>query len=277
MNQDVVWECDYGNRLPVKGVIKTILSEQGANSLQMVQAFINNNPYNFELYVVFSYDRPNADHISRLRNLMVQVGMVERPDINFMELLQEIGRKRFNSIQFIDPEQTELTFETMFAFKDRKEAERLWPTSPLGTALPVFISHSSKDKSIVEGFLPYLTGANIPIWYDKIDIDYGDSIVTAIQSGIKRSGIALFWITRNFLGSNWCSTETETFLTILASKGELLIIAIVDESVDVAELPLFIQNKKYLRISLHDREKLNSIAMEIIPTLRKYYKNKSNI
>lgn len=273
LNRDLIWECDYGNRNPVKNIIKLILAEQDADSLQMVQGFINNNPYALEFYVLFSYNDAKEVEINRLKELMKEIGMIQRPDINFSELLQETSKKRFNSMQFINPEQTEIFFDSMFLYKDREESAKNWPSIPLGKDMPVFISHSSNDKTLVENFIPYLTGSNIPIWYDKINIDYGESIVKEIQKGIKNSGVVIFWITTSFIKSNWCSTELESFLTRISAKNDLLILSLVDESVSNEDLPLIIQNKKYLRTNLQDREQLLFIANEIIPTIKKYYNN----
>ncbi len=88
--------------------------------------------------------------------------------------------------------------------------------------------------------MPYLNGAGLPIWFDKVNIDYGQSIINEVQKGIKNSGAVFFWITREFLSSNWCNTELESFLTRLAVKNNILIISVVDENVEHEELPLLL-------------------------------------
>jgi len=95
---------------------------------------------------------------------------------------------------------------------------------PLGKKLPVFISHTSKNKPFVEEIIAYLNAANLPVWYDDINIDFGESIVNKVQEGIKDSGAVIFWVTTDFLNSNWCKIEMESFLARLAGKNDVLIL-----------------------------------------------------
>ena len=52
---DMIFECDYGNRTPVKEILKELLNKYDPNLLPMVAVFINNNPYFLELFVALSF------------------------------------------------------------------------------------------------------------------------------------------------------------------------------------------------------------------------------
>lgn len=64
----------------------------------------------------------------------------------------------------------------------------------------------------------------------------------------------------------------ESFLARLAGKNDVLILTIVFEDVNIDELPLFIVGRKFLKASTNDT--VSQIAMKLIPTLQKYFKDK---
>lgn len=272
LERNYVWECDFGERSHLKPVIKMLLDEQDASSLQMVNLMINHNVYNLEFYIVFSYDSPIIGHIDRMKELMTGAGVRYRPDITYDELFSELAQKRFNIMTLIDSQQVDLLYDHNFQYKERREVAKVISMRPLGKKLPVFISHTSKNKPFVEDLIAYLNAANLPVWYDDINIDFGDSIVNKVQEGIKDSGAVIFWITNDFLKSNWCQIEMESFLARLAGKNDVLILTIVFEDVNIDELPLFIVGRKFLKASTNDT--VSQIAMKLIPTLQKYFKDK---
>lgn len=140
--------------------------------------------------------------------------------------------------------------------------------------MPVFLSHSSNNKQEVEELIPYLNAANLPIWFDKVNIEYGESIVQAVQQGIKDSVAVIFWITKSFLNSNWCKTETQSFLHRYSGNRDVLIISVVDEEIKNEDLPIFLQDLKYIR--KNSSNDFPSISNEIIPVLKKYRESRLN-
>ncbi|MEM5626874.1 toll/interleukin-1 receptor domain-containing protein [Bacillus wiedmannii] len=203
LDKDYVWECDYGIRKPLIPVLKELLSEQDATSLQMVNLLTNSIPYNLEFYIVLSYDNPQEDHIEVMKSLMLGEGLRYRPDITFHELQQEIGNRRFNSRTLVRDYDVEkaMKSELLFPFIEKSEIEQLGYIidKPLGNRMPIFLSHSSKNKSEVEDLIPYINGAGLPVWFDKVNIDYGESIVKAIQKGIKQSAGVVFGLQMTLL------------------------------------------------------------------------------
>ncbi len=140
MNRDFIWEGDYGNRSHLIPILKEILEKQNANSLQMVQAFINNNPYTLEFYLVLSYDSPEEQHIAEMIAMLQNADLIYRPDITHNELFSEFGNRRFNSSTFVNGGDLEIRFSHLFVFVEKKELrEQGYKFSgPLGRDMPVF-------------------------------------------------------------------------------------------------------------------------------------------
>lgn len=269
--RDYVWECDYGEREIIIPTLEKLLREQDATSLQMVSVFVNNNPYCLELYLVVSYYKPEEGHIKTMIDELSGLGIRYRADITFDELFNEQGNRRFNSATLVDEAQVKLFLECgLFAFDEKRKIEsKGYVLNPLGNKRPVFLSHSSKDKPEIEDLIPYLNNSGLPIWYDKINIDYGDSIINEIQKGIKKSGAVIFWITRDFLKSGWCRTEMDSFMSILIRNNNIKVISILEESISIDELPLFLQDRKFFKFSRPIN--LELVAKEILPTLKKHF------
>ncbi|MBL3940549.1 toll/interleukin-1 receptor domain-containing protein, partial [Bacteroides thetaiotaomicron] len=77
----------------------------------------------------------------------------------------------------------------------------------------VFLSHSSRDKSIVDGVFNELHKAGIRAWYDRYEIDPGDSITDKINEGLASSQIGLLFFSKNFIDSKsgWPTKEANYF------------------------------------------------------------------
>lgn len=271
MDRDFIWEGDYGNRTHLIPILKELLNTQDANSLQMIQAFVNNNPYSLEFFLVLSYKHPKEMHIENMKTMLKNAALVYRPDITIDELFGEFRNRRFNSSSFFDAEVLELDFKALFRIVEKRVLiENGYKFSgPLGRQFPVFLSHQSENKSEVEELIPYLNGEGLPIWIDKYNIDYGESIVEAIQKGISTSGAVVFWITKEFLNSNWCKKELSSFLNRFTSESDVLIIPVISSDVEIEELEsIFPYEIKYL--SRGDKE-LKEITQEIIPPIKRFY------
>lgn len=271
LRRHYIWECDYGEREILIPSLKKILREKDATSLEMVSLFINNNPYCLELYVVISYNKPKEEHIQTMVDELSKLGVRNRLDITFDELFAELGNRRFNKFTLLDETDAEMLLKSeLFCFPEKRALKsKGYVIKPLGDKRPVFLSHSSKNKTEIEDLIPYLNASGLPIWYDKINIDYGDSIINEVQNGIKQSGAVIFWITRDFLKSGWCRTEMDSFMSILIRNNNIKVISILEENISIDELPLFLQDRKFLTFSRPIN--LELVAKEILPTLKKHF------
>lgn len=277
IEKDYVWECDYGERKALLEATKKLLREQDADSLEMFNLFVNNNPYNLELYIVVSYDNPKEGHIETMMEVLSKIGIRYRPDITFQELLSEMSNRRFNSTTLTDETMADLVFnEGFFVFNEKEElASKGYIVNPLGKKMPVFLSHSSVDKPIIEDLIPHLNSAGLPLWYDKFSINYGESIIHKIQQGITGAGAVLFWITPDFLKSRWCKIEMEGFFKRLSSNEDVYVLSIIRQDVNDKDLPDFLLNNKYFNIN--DGDILDQIIQKIVPILKRHYIDKKKI
>ena len=248
MDKDFIWQCDYGNREYLRTILKRLLCEQEASSLQCVMVAVNNNPYNLEFFIMVSYDKPCENDIKRMVDLFESAGLLRRSDVSTLRLMQEASNRRFQLVALNDERSVDLVFDSnqIFVFKERNKLEALgYHMIPFGKQPRVFMSHSSLDKSDVEELLPYLNAANLPVWFDKYDIEVGESIVEGVQSGIENSDNVVFWITKNFLQSKWCKHEMNAFIRKLI-HGSARVISILDTDISVRDLPIFLQDIKYI-------------------------------
>lgn len=269
LEQEFVWECDYGDRSPLVPVIKRILDEQDADQLGLAAMFVNNNPYGHELFIVFSYKDPDAGQIEAMREAMSGVGARRRTDLTYDELFDEMSKGRFNVTTFLNSGLVDMQFKHIFFHREKKDIAGKISMRPLGKKPPVFLSHASGDKPEIEELSPYLNAAGMSVWFDKSNIDYGQSIVDAVQSGVETSGAVIFWVTKSFLNSDWCKTEMRNFLNRYSGGHNVLIITVVSDEVRHEDLPFFLRDLKYLR-----RGKgmtVAAVAKEIIPSLKKHF------
>jgi len=266
--RDFVWECDYGEHSFVLGRLKELLGTQNPCQLAYCFLYANNNPYNLEFYIVFGYETPIEGQIDDMKAAMLACGARYRPDLTNDDLFAELAHKRFQHATAAGADSIDAVVTHLFWFKDRTEVASTISMKPLGKTLPVFLSHSSHNKLFVEDLIPYLNSKGLPVWYDKINIQYGETIVTAIQEGIVTSGAVIFFITRKFLTSSWCKTEMEGFMNRYGSGHDIVLLCVVAQDVGHDQLPLFLQMKRYLRLT--DSLSAEHVANELTPVLRKH-------
>jgi hypothetical protein len=75
----------------------------------------------------------------------------------------------------------------------------------------VFLSHSSKDKTVVRELAARLTKDGIRVWLDEEQIKPGDSIPAKIEEGLEHSRVMLLCLSANAFGSDWSQLESYTF------------------------------------------------------------------
>lgn len=260
METSYIWQAEYGKRTHLISIFKQLLKEQDASSLEMLAIFVNNNPYNLEFFVALFYDVPQQNHIEKMIELFEKADLILRNDLTALLLIQEMRSRRFNSCIFCKAEDVDRQFELMFFWPEISVLEGSgYCMRPFGKSKQVFISHSSKDKKDVEKIIPYLNGQDLPVWFDKCSISVGNSIIESVQAGIEESDMVIFWVTDNFLSSNWCRFEMRAYIKRLIEEEIQMIIVLADE-IETKRLPLFLQDIKYIRI---DNRTVIQVAEEL--------------
>jgi len=133
----------------------------------------------------------------------------------------------------------------------------------------VFLSHSSKDKSLVISVALDLKAKNIDTWLDAVDILPGESIISEINNGLSNCDFVLLFLSKNSVKSNWVTKEWETILWDEVNSNKVKIIPI---KLDDCEIPKILQTKKYINFIDY-----NLGIKQLIDTLQKYEKRKSAV
>ena len=243
MNQDYIWEADYGDRSKTIDATKKLLETQNIDSLQCVSYFVNNNPYYLEFYVVVSYNVPKDNDIKYMKTLFENIGLKYRNDITMNMLFREMKNRRFNSKAFGNADYVNADDPVLFLFQERGVLQKMgYQMYPFTRSKEIFISHSSGNKPKVRQLIPYLNGNNHSVWFDEYSIKVGESLMDKINEGMLRSDTIIFWVTKEFISSNYCINEVD-----IALENNLKVINLVEN--DIEELPQNINDYKYIRIS----------------------------
>lgn len=94
---------------------------------------------------------------------------------------------------------------------------------------------------------------------DKYSIPVGTSITEQVQKGIEESDMVIFWVTDNFLKSNWCKMEMKVYIGRMIEENIRMFI-VMDDEIEIKKLPLFLRDIKHLR---REHRSVIEIAEEI--------------
>lgn len=267
MDKDFIWQAEYGRRNHLKNVLKDLLNKQDATSLQCLTLYVNNDPYNLEYFLGVSYDGDCDEDIKYMKQRFKNTGLIYRQDLTMGELMLQMGNRRFNSMSLLNENSVDLAYDILFEFREIEELEKNgYITKNFGKEKQIFISYSSNDEQDVEKLLPYINAMGLPIWFDKYNIDIGQSIVEKVQDGVEDSYAVLFWITDNFLKSKWCKHEMNAFIRRMIEE-DALIISVLEKNISADRLPVFLKNLKYVR---KESENFEDIAQKLLPVLKKF-------
>lgn len=110
------------------------------------------------------------------------------------------------------------------------EQERLRSTSfPLlrvdeSESYDVFISHASEDKAtFVEEFVQELIALNIKVWYDKLNIGWGQSLRVSIETGLQRSKYAVVVLSPSYFKKYWTNQELNGIFSKESAIGNCIL------------------------------------------------------
>src|SRR4051794_36917317 len=95
---------------------------------------------------------------------------------------------------------------------------------------PVFLSHSSLDKSFVLRLRADLDSLGFETWVDAHDLHGGDALPRKIAEGIARSSAMVVVLSQNALTSQWLSYELQ-IAVVRMIEGQLTVIPAVLEEV----------------------------------------------
>jgi len=75
----------------------------------------------------------------------------------------------------------------------------------------VFLSHSSKDLSVVRAVAERLRADGLRVWLDDWELKPGDHVHAKIEEGLEYSRVLVLCMSANAFGSDWAQLESYTF------------------------------------------------------------------
>jgi hypothetical protein len=88
----------------------------------------------------------------------------------------------------------------------------------------VFLSHASEDKeSFVDEFVQELQNRGVTVWYDTLNIAWGDSLRSKIDEGLKNSRYGIVVLSQSYIKKGWTQYELEGLFNIEMTNGKTIL------------------------------------------------------
>ena len=247
-----IFSLDYGNRSDEKEFVKEILRSFDKDTVVGCGIFVNNNPYSLELLLYVCIEK----EIERFEEFLKQRFQNKKRVFNYFmdDILFLFAQRGYNSVTLGDENMVDLIMtedsNDIFLFSSRQVLQKKWGGVAIKRVPKVFLSHSSGDKKIVDEIFNKFQINEISAWYDKYQIEPGDSITEKINQGLDESDIGIICISNNFLNSSsgWTKSELNYFVQRRMHNPEKFFI-IVNFDVSHNELPPLVQDYKYIDFS----------------------------
>lgn len=243
-----LFSLDYGDRLNERGFVKDVLNHFNRFQLTGCGLFINNTPYNLELYFSLSFEKADKDFDSWLSENYPH--KLRAYNVFVSELIEAVCRKGYSLVTFTDVSNVDDIMtenkNQLFLHPDREVMFKVWGRPVIEKKKKVFLSHSSKDKDIVDGYFNELQKSELKAWYDKEEIIAGDSIPSKINEGLKECELGIIFLSNNFLSkhSGWTESECNYFINTRMNKNKTLIV--VNLGVESDDIPPLLQEYRYI-------------------------------
>ncbi|MET3851416.1 toll/interleukin-1 receptor domain-containing protein [Paenibacillus sp. OAE614] len=268
-----LFSLNYSERSKEKKFIKEILRKYNTQELVGAGIYVNNNPYNLQLLLHLNFEIDTSEFEEWLTNNYPE----KKRKVNYFhsDIFESLPNKGYNVATFVDADTVDMAItkeaNPIFMFHEREVMDSIWNTDILRDDFTVFLSHSSKDKGIVDKIFNELQIHEIRAWYDKYEIKPGDSIVDKINDGLESSDLGIICISKNFLNSStgWTKSELNYFIQRRMRSGRNDFICL-NFDVKHEDLPPLVQDYRY--IDMQDDRAFN-ILVEILKENSRKYNN----
>ncbi len=127
----------------------------------------------------------------------------------------------------------------LISFKVR-QYKSWWANTQTDIMKPkIFLSHSKKDKAIIEKIANDLRYCNIDVWYDEWEIPPGESIRKKIfEDGIPNCDSFFVYLTPNSVDAYWVQKELDSAVIRDSEDRNSFLILFVDNDETRKKLPL---------------------------------------
>lgn len=247
-DQTYVIPLDYGDRDFARNFLRALLARYDKDTLVGCALFVNNHPYNLESYLCLNFWENNdfehwlGSHFPKLKR-----------DYRFLssEIANGVFSRAFNVITFTDSENLDIQISDepngIYLFPSRKLMDERFGKPIASAQFLVFLSHSSADKPLVDRVFQALHQSGVRAWYDRYEIQAGDSITSKINDGLDRSELGLLFLSKNFFNSKsgWTAAEANFFFQqrMRDPKKRFLV---VNLDMEHHEIPPLLQDYRYI-------------------------------
>lgn len=247
-DQTYVIPLDYGDRESARAFLRALLTRYDKDTLVGCALFVNNHPYNFESYLCLNFWEEN-DFEHWLGSTFPRL----KRDYRFLssEIAQSVFSKAFNVVTFTDCDDIELKIPDeangIYLFPSRKIMDARFGRPLPSARFLVFLSHSSADKPLVDRMFETLHQAGVRAWYDRYEIQAGDSITSKVNEGLDRSDLGLLFLSKNFLNSKsgWTTAEANFFFQQRMREPSKRFI-VVNLDLEHNAIPPLLQDYRYI-------------------------------
>jgi hypothetical protein len=244
-----VFRLDYGDRESERKFITDALNAFDKNTLTGGTVFVGNSPYNLELYLSITFEK---DDLAFERWLSTYYPHKIRTYNKFIDELVDAAttRKAYNVFTLLDPallgQQMPSKANEMFLYPDRRLLETIWGKPRIPDDRKVFLSHSSKDKEIIDTFFNEIQKSEVRAWYDREEIIAGDSITNKINQGLRDCELGIIFLSPYFLSkrSGWTEAESNYFIQERMKRNKTFIV--VNLGVPDCDMPPLLMDYRYV-------------------------------
>lgn len=106
----------------------------------------------------------------------------------------------------------------------------------------IFLSHTSSDKPFIEKLARDLKRLGVNVWFDKWEIQVGDSLTWKIEEGIRENEFLGIVLSQESLNSEWVKSELSAAWLKQMKTKKIVVLPIMYKDCD---LPLFLADRKY--------------------------------
>lgn len=240
---------DYGDREHERKFVADVLDSFDKNTLCGANLFINNDPYGLELLLSLNFEKDGDKFEGWLRERYPSKRREYR--LLFDDISEALHRRGYSVCGLVDSDMLDFAMPSeangLFLFPDRKVMSATWGRASPSTSFTVFLSHSSRDKPLIDKVFNELHKADVRAWYDRYEIEPGDSITDKINEGLAASRLGLLFFSKNFIDakSGWPSKEANYFFQKLMREDKKnFVVCNLDLTID--ELPPLLQDFRFI-------------------------------
>jgi len=106
----------------------------------------------------------------------------------------------------------------------------------------IFLSHSSEDRVFVNTLALDLKSRGFDVWYSEWELGVGDSLATAIQTGIAEASWLIVVLSPESVKSRWVREELNAGFARQLAEDRVYILPVLHKD---CEIPIFLRDRIY--------------------------------